>query len=234
MSYIITGPTTIGTTGQLNNFLGNVRLTDIGTTWGDIFFAGQTGPGNLEALVPGTPGQVLQTNGAGADPSWVNNSATLMTNGFSVGKTGADTFTDTAIQIQNWATTAPAAGLSVNPFYNTGGPDFNATTGVYTPSTTGVYIVDAYIEYSNTSPAHGSLKTLTFVQVNSGPANGVIISCGPRQGSGNVASTEVLHIHQSVKLNSGSTYALRIVASTSDVTNTMLASSRFSINLLSV
>lgn len=234
MSYVISGPTTIGTAGQLNNILGNVRFTNIGTAQGTIFFAGATGPGNLTALAPSTSGFILQTNGAGADPSWVLNSASLATNGFFAAKTAGDTFIDTPIQIQTWNLTAPAAGLSVNPFYNTGGPDFNVTTGVYTAPSTGAYLVDAYIEYSNTSPAHGSLKTLSFVETSSTPANGVIVSCGPKQGSGNVSSNEVLHIHQVVKLFATATYALRIVASTSDTTNTILASSRFNIVLQSM
>lgn len=229
MSYIISGPTTIGTTGALNNFLGDVRLTDIGTSQGTIYFAGATGPGNLKALPPSTAGYILQTNGPAADPSWVLNSASIVTNGFFAGKTAGDTFTNIEIQVQNWNTTSPAAGLSVNPFYNTGSPDFNVTTGVYTAPTTGSYLVDAYIEYTNTSPAHGSLKTLKFVEVSSSPANGVIISCGPKQGSGNVDSVEVLHIHQTVRLFAGASYALRIVASTADNTNTIQASSRFNI-----
>ncbi len=232
MAYIITGPTEIGTTGQLNNILGDLRLTDIGVDQGTVFFAGATGPGNIQALPPGVAGQVLQTNGAAMDPTWVNNTATLTTNGFCAGKTAGDTFADTEIQIQNWSTTTPTVGLTTNPFYNTG-PDFNATTGVFTAPTTAVYIVDAYIQYSNTSPAHGSLKTLTFVEVTSGPANGIIISCGPKQGSGNVESTETLHIHQAVRLSVAAEYALRIVASTADTTNTILASSRFNITLQS-
>jgi len=228
MSYIISGPTTIGTTGFLNNILGNVRFTDIGTSQGTIFFAGATGPGNLQALPPSTAGFILQTNGPAADPSWVLNSASVVTNGFFAGKTAGDTFALVPIQIQNWNIVAPVAGLSVNPFYNTPA-NFNLTTGVYTAPTTGSYLVDAYIEYTNTSPAHGSLKTLSFVEVSSAPANGVIISCGPQQGSGNVLSRESLHIHQTVRLFASATYALRIVASTADITNTIQTSSRFSI-----
>jgi hypothetical protein len=233
MSYIISGPTTIGTTGALNNILGDLRLTDIGTDQGTIFFAGATGPGNFEALPPSTAGYILQTNGAGADPSWVLNSASISTNGFLAAKTAGDTFVNTEIQIQTWNTTTPVVGLSVNPFFNTGA-NFNVTTGVYTAPTTGTYIVDAYIEYSNTSPAHGSLKTLTFVETSSTPADGIIISCGPKQGSGNTLSYESLHIHQSVQLSAAATYALRIVASNSDTTNTILASSRYSIVFQSV
>ena len=228
MSYVISGPTTIGTTGALNNFLGNVRLTDIGTSQGTIYFAGATGPGNLKALSPSTAGFILQTNGPASDPSWVLNSASIITNGFFAAKTAGTTFTNTEIQIANWNITTPAPSLSVNPFYNTGG-NFNVATGTYTAPTTGSYLVDAYIEYLNTSPAHGSLKTLTFVETTSAPANGVIVSCGPKQGSGNVLSTEVLHIHQNIRLFAGASYALRIVADTADATNSINTSSRFNI-----
>ncbi len=228
MSYIITGPTTIGTTGQLNEILGDMRLTDIGTARGTILFAGALGPGNLEGLPPSTAGFVLQTNGPGADPTWVSNGASANANGFSAGKVAGDTFVNIVIPIQNWSVASPTVGLSGNPFFNTG-PDFVPATGVYTAPIDGAYMVDAYIEYSNTSPAHGSLKTLTFVETTSTPANGIIVSCGPRQGSGNVLSTEVLHIHQIVKLVAGAGYALQIEASDSSVTNTILASSRFSI-----
>lgn len=226
MSYKITGPTTIGTTGRLNEILGDLRFTDIGTDQGTIFFAGTTGPGNLQALPPSTPGYILQTNGSGADPSWVLNSSAVLTNGFSAAKTAGDTFSDIELQIQNWNITSPT-GLTINPFYNTG--DFDTASGVYVAPTTGSYLVDAYIEYSNDSPAHGTLKTLRLVELSSTPPGVAIVQCGPRQGSGNVLSTEVLHIHQSIKLAAGATYTLTIQASTADGTNTLLGSSRFSI-----
>lgn len=43
-------------------------LDFVTTTRGSVLFRGATG---WQALAPGTGGQVLQTNGAGADPSWV-------------------------------------------------------------------------------------------------------------------------------------------------------------------
>jgi hypothetical protein len=46
-------------------------LNQISSTHGAVLFRGAT---NWQALAPGTAGQVLATNGAGADPSWVNQS----------------------------------------------------------------------------------------------------------------------------------------------------------------
>jgi len=47
----------------------SVFLDGLGATWGDVLYRGSVG---WVALSPGTSGQVLQTHGAGANPSWVS------------------------------------------------------------------------------------------------------------------------------------------------------------------
>lgn len=77
--------TTSGGDGTLSVTSASGILDTIGSTRGQILYRGASG---WAALSPGTSGQVLQTNGAGADPSWatasggvssVSNSDTTLT-----------------------------------------------------------------------------------------------------------------------------------------------------------
>ena len=71
--------------------------TDVGatlTTQGDILYRDGSG---LQRLAPGTSGQVLQTGGAAANPSWVNSSGGLLKTAFSE-MTSQVTLTHTAWQ----------------------------------------------------------------------------------------------------------------------------------------
>ena len=69
MSYAINGPADIGDTGQLTNLHGDVRLSDITSSIGDLVYADASN--NLAALPLGSDGYVLQSNGPGFAPSWV-------------------------------------------------------------------------------------------------------------------------------------------------------------------
>jgi hypothetical protein len=59
----VAGNPTIAVTGNLSSLAG------LSLEQGDILYA--TGPNTVARLSPGTSGQVLQTNGVGANPSWV-------------------------------------------------------------------------------------------------------------------------------------------------------------------
>lgn len=66
--------TTSGGDGTLSITSASGVLDDIGSTRGQILYRGASG---WAALSPGTAGQVLQTNGAGADPSWASASGAV-------------------------------------------------------------------------------------------------------------------------------------------------------------
>jgi len=139
MAYRINGPTEIGDSPTaLNTIRGNVNLIDITTTWGDLVFADTSN--NLTRLAPGTAGQILQTNGAGADPSWVTSSASLA-NGFSARKTGTQTPITTQTTITTWSTASA-------PEYDTTGGDFVPATGVFTAGAAGTYKVAVSVAYT--------------------------------------------------------------------------------------
>lgn len=229
-TYNITGPLTIGSSSSLTNLLGNVLLSDIGTQQGSLYFSGSSG--NLESLPPGTPGQILTTEGPSSNPKWVNKSGET-TIGFSVAKQIPLHFAETEVTIGDWTSTSPNPNLSGNPFFNTGVPDFNLITGLFYVSITGTYLVDACIQYTNTSPAHGNLKTLKFCEASSTPINEPIVTVGPKQGTPDTSSTQILNLKQNILLKAGSVYALRIQASTSDAVNIITTESRFSATLQS-
>jgi hypothetical protein len=227
-AYIITGATQIGTTGQQNNILGNTILTDSGSTaQGTIYYANASG--YLTALVPGTAGQVLQTNGAAANPVWANVSATIVTTGFSAAKSAGTTFSNTLLDIPSWNIIAPG-GISTNPYFNTA-LSFDIATGIFTAPQTGVYTVDAMIEYTNTN--NSGNKTVVFAEKGVGPTYYNILTSGPLQPSGDITTNQVVRVHGNVKLSGGALYVLRIVSSNALGTNTILTSSRWNVVLAS-
>lgn len=73
-----------------------LHLDDLGATQGDVLYRGASG---WAALAPGGAGQVLQSGGAGANPSWATPSAG--------GATTLDGLSDVAI-------TSPAAGQTLH------------------------------------------------------------------------------------------------------------------------
>jgi len=169
MSYQIDGPTQIGTTGQLNEILGNARLTNITSNPGDIVYA--NGSNNLTALAPvasslllmnpagtaptwlgpGTNGYAL-TMSAGA-PVWASQSPEVSGYGFMAVKNGAQTgIINTPTVIAPWVTPPTASSGQ----YDTTSGGFNATTGVFTvPATpsagTKKYNIEANISFTQTS-----------------------------------------------------------------------------------
>lgn len=122
------------TTSELLDFVGSTR--------GQILYRGASG---WVALGPGTSGQILQTNGAGADPSWVNTSGGG-TIGGSTGATdnsllradgtGGSTLQNSDITIDD-ATTTTQANVTIA---NTHSGQTNSSL-VLSPKGTGAFIV---------------------------------------------------------------------------------------------
>ena len=87
-SYVVSGPTTIGTSGQTTTIQGNVTLPDTTASQGSVFYAGASM--SLTALAPGTSGYVLTTQGSNADPIWAPG-----------GGGGTSVFFDNAFTVEN-------------------------------------------------------------------------------------------------------------------------------------
>ena len=225
MAYRINGPTDIGNTGQQNLIQGDTKLQDAGFAQGTVYYANASGI--LTGLSPGTLGNVLTTQGAGANPTWASASAT--SNGFSVGKTAGDTFSNTEVVIGNWNTTTPT-GVTLNPFFNTGAPVLTLVSGIFIPDITGVYQIDAHIIYTNTN--NSGDRTLTFSERTVGPVYNPIISTGTQQPSSSTGTDQSLRINISIKLDATKEYVLTIVSSNAAGTRTILAPSRFSAMLI--
>lgn len=150
MSYIINGPTQIGDTGQLNEILGTLQLSDVCTATGDIIYSSNAA-GLMVALPIGTAGQVLTV--AGGVPTWVT--ATTTETGFAAIKSGtqgpiAAPFADTVIT--TWSVAAP--------YYDTTGGDFAPLTGIYTASTAGSVNVRAGVSLLSTN--NGGSRSLSI------------------------------------------------------------------------
>ena len=211
-SYKVSGPTQIGDTGQLNDIQGDVRLSDITTTYGDIVYA--NGSNDLQRLAPSTADFVLTTQAAGAAPVWkdVNSIVTgsSLSPVVSAVKSGAQAgITTVATTIASWSTAAPG-------FDDSGGA-FNTATGVFTASVAGVYKLVCNIGFTNTSNA-GDRVVDTFL-------NGVTVwNERSFQPTGSVASNQVTILNSLLSLGIGDTIQVRIYRSGGAGTITVLAS----------
>lgn len=110
----------------------------ISSTWGSVLYRGNTA---WEALAPGTAGQVLSTNGAGADPSWIaaggGGSAAWSVAGSwtysvpvpEVDFTGLGSYNEILIQIR--LVPASVSGARCVRFSTDNGASFYGTSGDY-------------------------------------------------------------------------------------------------------
>ena len=120
----VAGTTQRATVAQIGNLQFNLDL--IGSAQGDVLFRGAS---EWQALAPGTAGYVLSTQGAGADPVWVTNTAGSVT---SVGLalpssvftisgspvTSSGTLTGSfATQTANTVFAGPATGSAATPTF---------------------------------------------------------------------------------------------------------------------
>jgi hypothetical protein len=110
-------------------------IADIGATQGDILFRSATAWTRLAA---GTSGQVLRTNGAGANPSWVTPTATGITLGTAVTASGVNVdFTGipaTANRVKFMLVDVSTSGVSplMLQIGDSGGVETTGYTGVIT------------------------------------------------------------------------------------------------------
>lgn len=214
MSYRINGPTTIGDTGQLNVILGNVTLTDVGTAQGTVYYS--SAAGNLFALPPGTSGQFLQTQGPAANPIWAS-TGFVPDSSFSASKVAGDSFNNVPTIVANWST----AGAQ---FFNTG--QFNTTTGLFTPTVTGKYSIDATVQYMNMGAGGNSgMRVLEFYD-NTGAS---VLLSKSLQPTSDVNANQNISIDDVINLTAGSSYGLRFYRTNAAGVNTLQTTSFFAI-----
>lgn len=160
MSYIIDGPSIIGTTGlqvlihgpvtlgdstQNTTLQGSVFTPTLTTGTGDIVYCSNGGTGALTRLGAGSNGQVLTL--ASGIPSWATPSGGGTTNlSFSAFKSGTQAITvaastTTTTQITGWSTASPG-------FDGTGG---QFASNAFTPTVTGTYLFNINLSFTDTS-----------------------------------------------------------------------------------
>lgn len=199
MSYTINGPTLIGDTGELNEILGTLQLSDVCTATGDIIYSSNAN-GLMTRRAIGTAGQVLTV--VGGVPDWAT--PTTIEEGFSARKTGTQVltipFTDAVVT--NWST-------GTAPEYDTTGGDFNSTTGVYTASLAGTVNVRAGISLlSNRNNGTRSLSiryngTNSFTMTAQPSANNSIPTFLHASTNLNLAATDTVDIVINSSANGG-------------------------------
>jgi len=108
-----------GTGDATINASATAILDILSTTRGTILYRNAT---VWVALAPGTAGQVLKTNGAGADPSWATMAADLSTfHLVSAGSTNATSVKASAGKLYGWWITNTNAAARKLAFHNTAG-----------------------------------------------------------------------------------------------------------------
>ena len=206
MSYIINGPTTIGDTGSINTFNGDITLTDIGVTRGDLFTV-VTG-GNLSAIAVGTAGQVLTSDGT--DPGWASATAGSVGEGFAafltISNTGiASTPTTIGTALEPWST----AGTFGYANFTVSGDTFVVTTGIFTSTSGGNYLVSYNIDYTNT--VNNGTRTISLYD---GTSNVLTRSYQP---AGNNSVNKYVSISVQITLSATDTLELQMSTSSGTV-----------------
>jgi len=194
MAYVITGPVDLGTTATQTNIIGNISMPDVGIpAQGNVFYLDAAL--HVAALAPSTSGFVLATQGAGANPIWVDATVPYPTLiGFMARKTGTQgpVTATTATVITNWSTAAA-------PEFNTI-TGFDGTTGVFTVPTTAKYTVDAGLSFMNSSNA--------FTRVFSVRVNGTDVARRSWQPTGDILAQQNANISIPLSLTVGDTVDL--------------------------
>lgn len=159
----LTGDVTLNASAQ-------AVLDQITTTRGAVIYRGASG---WQALPPGTSGDALKTNGAGADPSWG-----------PVASTGSISLLN-AKAFRNAAYNTTAAGWQNLPLDAESwdiGSFFDPVTGRFTPTSPGYYTVNARARVSTASLGAVAIAKNGALEVVVGGDNG-----GAMQGTGGTA-----------------------------------------------
>jgi hypothetical protein len=165
--------------------------TDVGTvitTQGDILYRDGSG---LQRLGAGTSGQVLQTGGTGANPSWGTISTVAGTKNFFAYRSA------TSSQLNNSAETEIVFEVERHDDENV----YNTSTGRYAPGVAGTYFVSSQITVNDINGTTDDMYFRFFVNGNTGGA-----VYGQTRQSGNGASFGAFTTTAVIKLTNNSDY----------------------------
>lgn len=222
-SYRINGPTTIGDAGELNQILGNVSLANITSTEGDMVYSdavnnlvrlaapantsvmlfnnsGDSAPDVPVWLAAGNVGQVLTVTAANVI-GWqaVNSEASVY--GFSAHLSNIwfnNTNTATAVNVNTWSVANTTAG----EFDSTSGA-FDTANGIFTVAANGYYLINAGIQFTNSSNAGN--RNVRVIRNNT---NALIQQ--QWQPTGNTAAPQVINVGGTFRLTTSDQIALQV------------------------
>lgn len=172
-SYRINGPTIIGDATFLNQILGNVSLANITSTEGDMVYSDAVNnlvrlaaPANTSVMLfnnsgaaapdipvwlgAGNVGEVLTVTAANVI-GWQTVNSESSTFGFSAHLSSVwfnNTSTATPVNVNTWS----VANTSAGEFDTTSGA-FDTSNGIFTVSGNGYYLINAGIQFTNSSNA---------------------------------------------------------------------------------
>jgi len=223
MAYIINGPTAIGDAGSLNTINGDIAIPDITATEGNVLSIDSAG--NLVAVVTGTSGQVLTSQGAAAQPVFAAATAGSVGEGFAAFLTVDNaTIGSTPTTIGTGPAPWSTAGNYGYENFTVSGDSFVVSTGIFTSSAGGNYLVTYNIDYTNT--VNNGTRTISLFD---GTDNVLSRSYQP---AGNNSINKFVSV--SVQMAFAGTDTLELQASTSSGTMDVVGSSPLSNTTFSV
>jgi hypothetical protein len=203
-AYIISGPTQIGDSGQLNEIIGTLRLDYLNSV-GAMTYS-NTINGDMVALPIGATGDVLRV--VGGIPQWSN--FTTTETGFSA---RVATFTAplpapfTELTVGNGPSQAGVTwSTSTAPEFDTTGGAFSTTTGVYTAPNSGT--VNAQTSISLLSSNNAGQRSLSLIVNKAGTPQRYTMVAQPSADK-NIP----LVLHAAAQLSLAATDTLEVVIS---------------------
>jgi len=204
-TYVISGPTTIGDFGQLNEILGDLQLSDVCTATGDLIYS-TNASGLMGRIAIGSAGDVLRV--VGGIPQW--SSFTTSETGFSARVatfaaplsapfTNLTVGNDVGQAGVTWST-------STAPEFDTTGGAFSTTTGVYTSPNAGT--VNAQTSISLLSSTNAGVRSLSFVVNKAGTPQYYTMTAQPSANK-----TIPLTLHAAAQLSLATNDTLEVVIS---------------------
>lgn len=236
-SYRINGPTTIGDPTLLNEILGNVSLANITSTEGDMVYSdavnnlvrlaapantsvmlfnnsGTAAPDTPVWLAAGNVGEVLTVTAANV-LAWQTVNSEASDYGLSAHLASIwfnNTNAATPVNVNTWSVANAAAG----EFDSTSGA-FDTSNGIFTVSANGYYLINAGIQFTNSSNAGN--RNVRLIRNNT---NALIQQ--QWQPTGNNAASQVINVGGTFRLATNDQIALQLWPSQNATAINLIAS----------